>query len=148
VTKLPALLDSRYETFDADNALRPAILNVGNDWDKSSQKSLLSVASTSRLSKEDQTKERNAAFDLLDALTRSGGLTIDHGQLHVVIAGLHRFDQSLMDTLIQKNVNPIERVERSYLLMSSTLQGVEVMGMIEESQRGRVSDQHAALLTM
>ena len=33
----------------------------------------------------------------------------------------HCFDESLLDTVVQNNVNPIERSERSLLIMASTL---------------------------
>ena len=50
---------------------------------------------------QEQEKERNQAFDLLDALTRSGALSVDEASLHVVIATTHCFDNSIMDTIIQ-----------------------------------------------
>eukprot|EP01034_Spumella_vulgaris_P030470 gene30470-37690_t len=82
----------------------------------------------------DDTTEKTAAFDLLDALSRSGALCIEDASLHVVIAATHSFDQSLMDTVVEGNVNPIERVERSTLIMASTLHGVAASELVAESQ--------------
>ena len=42
---------------------------------------------------------------------------MDYADLHIVIAATHSFDKTLMDTAVQKNINPIERVERSTLIM-------------------------------
>ena len=153
VTKIPALLDKQYERYDRDNAIRPAIINLGPRWKKESAKGLLAARQTSWLtSGDEQTASRNAAFDLLDALTRSGGLVIEQGcSFHVIVAGVHRFDQSLMQTIIQKNVNPIVSVERSYLLMASTLQGVSVSELVTEQndqQRERIAQDHAQLLAI
>ena len=35
-------------------------------------------------------EERDAAFDLLDALTRSGGVELDNVDMHVVLAATQR----------------------------------------------------------
>ena len=43
----------------------------------------------------------------------------DHSCLHIVVAATHCFDKSLLDTVIQGNCNPIERVERSALIVAS-----------------------------
>ena len=40
-------------------------------------------------------------FELLDALTRSGGLSIDHASLHVIVAARHSFDKTITDTIVQ-----------------------------------------------
>lgn len=37
---------------------------------------------------------------------------MESAELHIIIAATHTFDKTLMDTAIQDNVNPIERVER------------------------------------
>lgn len=83
---------------------------------------MLSPIETSHVSVEETGNLRNRTFDLLDALTKSGALTVDHAALHVVIAATHCFDKTLMNTVIQDNVNPIEKVERSSLIVASTIQ--------------------------
>jgi hypothetical protein len=43
-----------------------------------------------------------------------------------------------MDTVVQGNVNPIERVERSALIMASTIHELPACDLIAENQRSRV----------
>jgi hypothetical protein len=140
ITQIPVLLDRRYEELDVDAALKPTIINPGASWTKRSQKALLSEPTESILGTSELERERSAAFDLLDALSKSGALTIDCAELHVVIAATHCFDQSVMDTLVQGNVNPIERVERSALIMASTLHHAEPEDLLEASQVARVKE--------
>jgi hypothetical protein len=137
-TKYPNLLEEMYTKYDPDSSLRPTIINPGSSWTKNAQAGLLGKPTSSALLSEEQNKEKEAAFDLLDALTRSGALPIEHASLHVVIAATHCFDQSVMDTLVQKNVNPIERVERSTLIMASTLQGLPAAALVQGSQVERL----------
>ena len=88
----------------------------------------------------DQKDERSAAFDLLDALSRSGGLTIDNTDLHVVLMSTHCFDKTLMNTIIEKNTNPIEKMEQSTLIMASVIHGgcgMEVLSNDSEHERLR-----------
>ena len=92
------------------------------------------------MGEEAQEREKAKAFDLIDALTRSGALAFDAASLHVVVAATHRFDASIMDTVIKENVNPIERLERSSLIIASTIHGVEHAG---GTLRGMLNPAHA-----
>jgi hypothetical protein len=140
LTQIPVLLDQKYEELDVDAALKPTIINPGASWTKRSQKALLAEPTESTLGASELERERNAAFDLLDALSKSGALTIDCAELHVVIAATHCFDQSVMDTLVQGNVNPIERVERSALIMATTLHHAGPEDLLEASHVSRVKE--------
>jgi hypothetical protein len=137
-TKIPQEIDSKFEAIDKEGAVRPTIINAGKVWSKLSQKSLLEEPTTSSLDADAQKKEKNAAFDLLDALSKSGGLTVDHAQMHVVIAATHCFDKNLMDTIVQNNVNPIEKVEMSTLIMASTIHHEPVANMVKSEHLARV----------
>lgn len=139
LTKYPTLLDTMYETLDPQSSVRPTIIHPGKVWHKTCQKALLGSTSTETLAVDAQTKEKDAAFDLLDALTRSGALPVEHASLHVIIAATHCFDQSLMDTLVKKNINPIERVERTTLIMGSVLHSVSASELVHASQLPRVA---------
>ncbi|GBG29659.1 Hypothetical Protein FCC1311_058802 [Hondaea fermentalgiana] len=79
-------------------------------------------------------------MDLLDALSRSGELPLVQTQLHIVIATTHCFDQSIMCTIIEKNMNPIERVERSSLLVAATITGKSVPDLLAPAHRQRIKD--------
>ncbi|CAE7353632.1 tvaII [Symbiodinium natans] len=113
-TQLPTQLDQRFEQLETGGALRAAILDL-------SQKALLAQPSEKALAKDDQKKEKEAAFDLLDALTKSGALPLVNASLHVVVSATHCFDKTVTETVIQDNMNPIENVERSALLMAACL---------------------------
>ena len=71
------------------------------------------------------------AFDLLDGLTRAGALSCDHASLHVVIAGTQCFDKTLMDTIIQDNINPIIKVQRSSLIVATTIHETPVDALVD-----------------
>jgi hypothetical protein len=138
-TKIPAQLEQKFDALDVDSALRPTIIKTGDSWTKRYQKSLLAEPATSSLGVEEQGKERDKAFDLLDALTKSGALGIDDAALHVVIASTHCFDKSLMDTVIQDNINPIEKVERSSLIVASTIHAADPVDLINADQQERIA---------
>jgi hypothetical protein len=138
-TKIPTELDRKFEILDEDSALRPTIIKPGTLWTKSSQVALLAQPKTSTVSVDQQVTERNRAYDLLDALTKSGCLSIDQASLHVVMAATHCFDKTLIDTVIRDNVNPIEKVERSALIIATTIHNKPAIDIVKPEQVERVS---------
>jgi len=146
-TKIPAQLDQLYLTLDPDAAVRPTIIKPGKLWQKTYRKSLLSDEASKTLTKSEQKKEKNTAFDLLDALTRSGVLSVDQASFHVVLGATHCFDATLMNTVIQQNINPIERVERSILITSTVIHAQNPAVLLRPSQLERVQKCSPSLFT-
>jgi hypothetical protein len=144
-TKVPAQLEQKFEEFDESNSLRPTIINPGNTWTKTFHKSLLSEAEKKNVETEEQGTETNKAFDLLDALTKSGALSVDFASLHVIIASTHCFEQSIIDTVVKDNINPIEKVENSALIVASTIHQTPPQALITHEQLDRISTTSAKL---
>ncbi len=136
--KVPALLDSNFENLGCGYCIRPTILHAGSAWTRRRQKALLSKAEESVLDVDSQKLERNKAFDLLDALTKSGALSVDAASLHIVMVATHCFDKTIMNTLIQDNVNPISKVECSTLVMAETIHECGVELMVRSDQLSRL----------
>ena len=136
-TRIPADLDRKFEALDVDGALRATIINPGDLWTRSAQKGLLGAPTVASLAASEQKDEKHKAFDLLDALSKSGALAIEDASLHVVIAATHCFDRTLLDTVIQENVNPIEKVERSLMIVGTTIHGRPAAELLAEDQRER-----------
>merc|ERR1712137_886985 len=147
ITSIPSELDSKYGTLDEDAAVRATIIHVGQSWTKKYQKGLLSPPSTDVLEKQNQEHERNRAFDLLDALSRSGVLSVDQASLHVVVAATHCFDKTLMNAVIQDNVNPIEKVERSILIAASTIHRIPTENLLKPEHAERIKAHSPQLFT-
>jgi len=139
VTLLPSAIDAAMSDLDCDNALRPTILNVGNIWRRKRCASLLAQPTTSTMGEEKQREDKDAAMDLLDALSRSGSLSVDAASLHVLVAATHNFDLTLTDTVVQNNVNPIEKVERSVLIMASTVHDRPAVDLVSATETPRVA---------
>ena len=141
LTSLPSQLDSNFDRFDADNSLHSLIIKAGPVWQKKFRKSLLSLQSTSSLGKDELKSEKERAFDLLDALTRSGALVVEQSELHVLVGASHDFAESVMDTLIQDNINPIAHLERSMAIIAHTITGQPARTLIKDEHLDRLSTQ-------
>mmetsp|Transcript_26416 Transcript_26416/g.47909 ORF Transcript_26416/g.47909 Transcript_26416/m.47909 type:complete len:983 (-) Transcript_26416:1528-4476(-) len=125
-TMIPKQLDSTFEKYDKDNALHATKIKLGDVWSRMRQANLLVVAAESTLEREDQKTEKQKAFDLLDALSRSGSLPIACAELHVVLCVTHCFEKTVMGTVIEDSINPIEKVDASTMLIASTIHNVSV----------------------
>jgi hypothetical protein len=137
-TQVPKEMDANFERLDVDNQLRPTIISPSGSWTKLAQQALLAKPTTSLLDSDGQKQEKDAAFDLLDALTKSGALAVDDASLHIVVAATHCFDKSVLETVVQDNVNPIDKVERSTLIMASTVHQQPPQALIRDAHLPRV----------
>jgi hypothetical protein len=138
-TAIPREMDATFEKLDTDAALRPTIISVSDNWQRKRQKGLLSKPVSDSLRGGGLSDEKRKAFDLLDALTRSGVLPIEtETELHVVLCTTHCFDKTLVNTIIQDNVNPIEKSERSALIVAGLVQGMPAQALLLPNQLERV----------
>merc|ERR1712137_1137558 len=87
-----------------------------------------------------QKLERQKCFDLLDALTNSGCIDFDDSTLHIVMASTHCFTDSVMDTLVKQNKNPIEKLERSELIVATTIHDKPAEELVVPEQLGRIKE--------
>lgn len=121
-TQIPHELDANYLKFDTDAKLRPSNIKVGTElWQKQEQRGFLGEVKKRTLDTAEQRRETNQAYDLLDALSRSGALVLESTSLHVVLAATHCFDETIINTAIKENQNPIEKLERSMMIVASTV---------------------------
>jgi len=145
-TAIPKQLDAKFEAHDGDNALRATIIKTDKTWNRMRQENLLSKAQKTVLSPDEVKSEKDKAFDLLDALSRSGSLPIACAELHVVVAVTHCFEKDVMHTVIQDNVNPIEKVEKTMLLMASTIHDVPPTALLaDQVHSARLTESFPAL---
>jgi hypothetical protein len=140
-TQVPAAIDAKFDKLDEDGAVRPTKVAPGDVWRKKFLKSLLAKPSEMSLGKDALRTEKNKAFDLLDALSKSGALALGNCQLHVVIVVTHCFDKALMETVTRDNVNPIEKVERTQLIIASAVHAEDdVSKLVRDNQLARVRE--------
>jgi len=99
---------------------------------------MLSKPDEVMLNVAEQEIEKNKTFDLLDALSKSGVLDFRHASLHVMVCATHCFDKVLMDTLVKDNVNPIEKLERSVVIMATTIHQKNAEQLIQDDQYERL----------
>lgn len=123
ITLVPGLLEAQLaivEEKKEDSSLRQAMIGTGMTWKRSLWVSSPVPATT--LEREAIVVETQRAFNLLDALSRSGTLEIS-AELHAVIVLSQNFEKNVMGTVLEENENPIEKVERSALILGSAIYG-------------------------
>mmetsp|Transcript_12944 Transcript_12944/g.19979 ORF Transcript_12944/g.19979 Transcript_12944/m.19979 type:complete len:956 (-) Transcript_12944:102-2969(-) len=146
-TLLPQLLDAAVEKSDEASALRSTIIKTGQSWVRNRQENLLSGLKLKRLGTDELKQETNKAKDLLDALSRSGSLAIESSELHVIVAVTHCFEKDIIGTIIQDNINPIQKIESSTLLFASAIHGVDARDLIKDkSELNRLKGENPLLL--
>ena len=129
-TAIPKILDAKFEEHDDSGALKSTIIKAGSDWIRSRQENLLVSSQTKTLDSNTVTLEKNKAMDLLIAISRSGSLPIESSELHVIVAVSHCFENQIMETIIEDNINPIEKMEKSMMMIGSVIHGVDEMDLV------------------
>lgn len=124
-TLKPQILDTDIETKGEGNAC-----GSGDVWVRNRQENLLTSPKRQSLSVDEVKKEKNKAFNLLDVLSHSGSLPIAYNELHVVVVVTHCFDKNVMSTVICDNVDPIEKLECSTLLLAWTVHFVRLTKLL------------------
>ena len=114
-------------------------------WTLESQKSAFSPVTKTSLGATEQQHARRQAFDLLDALTKSGAISLTDASLHVLVAATHVFDRSVLETLVQRDVNPLEKLQRSVLVMLQTLHARPLTELVAPHMRAELSAQYPDL---
>jgi hypothetical protein len=148
-TAIPRFLDSAIEKYDKDNALRSTTIKTGEQWTRCRQENLLTKPQITLLSPEGIRTEKDKAYDLLDALSRSGSIAMQYSELHVIVCVTHRFEKSVMETVIVNNINPIEKLEMSTMILASTIHGVNAEKLIcNSNDRERLATSFPTLLRL
>jgi hypothetical protein len=130
-TLIPKILDAELEQHDKDGSLRSTIVKAGTHWKRRRKDNLLLPMSETNLASQEIGSEKDKAFDLLTALSRSGSLAIEHSELHIIIAVSHCFENDIMSTLIRENINPIAKVEQSLLMIGSVIHNQPSMALTD-----------------
>jgi hypothetical protein len=136
-TSIPKRLNEAFSQLDKTGSLRSSTIKTGTDWRRKRQENLLVEAVDCLLNSDGLKSETNKALDLLDALSRSGTLPIETSELHVVVAASHRFENDVMGTVIEDNVNPIEKLEKSTLTVASSVHGEYPDSLVRDPVRLR-----------
>jgi len=135
---IPKALDSAFEKYTDQEkyggTLRNVTLKTSSTWTKKTKPNILRPVETLVIGSDLQKVERDRAYDLLDALSKSGALEIQTGELHMVVASCHSFEKSLVNTIIQDNINPIEKIERSNLIAASIIHGAEDQTLLQNER--------------
>jgi hypothetical protein len=145
--QLPQRIDKSLIELDPESSLHPTIIRLAPVWQAKTQASILVPQQTAVLAPEQQKTERQCAFDLLDALSRSGELPIESAEFHIIVATTHSFDHTLIATVIEQNMNPIDKIERSLCVVASILHEKPVADLIAKEKMSQVSHHSPNLIS-
>jgi hypothetical protein len=129
-TAMPNKLNKTFDQYDEDNAVQTTAMKTTDAWRRKCQKNILTTLRESNLTESDLKVGKNKAFDLLDALNRSGSLPLLAAEHHVIIGVRHSFEETVLKTVIQRNRNPIEKMERSALIVAALIHNVGIPELV------------------
>ena len=110
-----------------------------NSWTLESQKNVFTPSTKLSLDTSAQQQAKRKAFDLLDALTKSGALSVTDASLHVLVTATHIFDRSVLETLVQRDVNPLQKLQQSLLIMLKTLHDKPLDALVTLQEKGSLA---------
>jgi hypothetical protein len=116
-----------------------------NSWTLESQKNVFTPPAKVSLDSSAQQQAKRKAFDLLDALTKSGALSVTDASLHVLVTATHIFDRSVLETLVQRDVNPLQKLQQSLLIMLKTLHGKPLAALVTSQEKESLALQYPDL---
>lgn len=123
ITEVARKLNAKLKALKSKH-LQLTAIETGEDW---VQRNLLSPKSLTKvIERSEQEANTRKALDLLDALSRSGSLPLKFVDLHAIIGVTHCFSQSMIDTLVLDNVDPVKEFSDSTLLLSSVIHDAPV----------------------
>ena len=70
--------------------------------------------------------EKQKAIDLLDLISRSGSLDVSNASLHILFSATHKFEKTLLKTVIRRNVDPLKRLVKSAEIMAAAIHNKEL----------------------
>ena len=126
ITEISRRLNAKIKALKSKH-LQLTAIEAGEKW---VQRNLMSQKSPNKvvLEKSEQEANTRKALDLLDSLSRSGSLPLKFAELHAIVGFTHCFSQSMMDTLVLDNVDPVKELSGSTLLLSSIIHHREIVG--------------------
>ena len=145
-TLVPKKIDAAVEKSRDPTSLRSTVVKTSDNWVRNRQENILTSSKQHKLNPDEIKNEKNKAFDLLDALSRSGSLPIKYSELHVMVAVTHCFEKDVIDTVIQDNVDPIEKIEMSTLLFASAIHNCSARELIKDDEELRRLESSMPLL--
>jgi hypothetical protein len=116
--------------------LQQVRIETGQVWSK--RNTLLLKGPAEELDKAERAVNRKNAMDLLDALSRSGSLPLQFAELHAMVGVSHCFSQSLIDTLVKSNIDPIKQVSDSMALLASIIHNTPVHDIVRKKTTGKL----------
>lgn len=140
ILSLPKKIEDNFDRLDPESNLRLTKVKLQNVWRLCKQDKVTRKSSWTTLSSaEEKDAQKHHALDLLDALTRSGELPVQDCGVHVFFASSQCFDETVFNTVVCKNVHPMEQMERSALILASTIHGVPVPMMVNHREKNRIA---------
>ena len=113
------------------------------------QRSKLAKAKHEEYKGPEQDQAKKVAFTLLDALTKSGAILLTHVEFHTFLAATHSFQKTVMDTIVMDNMNPIEALEASAMIMNAVVHQVsDVKSLLQPSLISHAETFHKDLLQL
>eukprot|EP01060_Flectonema_neradi_P005895 TRINITY_DN13954_c0_g1_i1.p1 TRINITY_DN13954_c0_g1~~TRINITY_DN13954_c0_g1_i1.p1 ORF type:complete len:903 (+),score=185.96 TRINITY_DN13954_c0_g1_i1:83-2791(+) len=137
---LPVILNKKFESVP-ELSLQSSSMSCGSKITQRTCKGqLLTKETTNSLTSSQLTPLHQQALSLLDGLTKGGAIPLQAVDLHVIASVTHHFDKSLLNIVIQDNVNPVEKVEQSTLLVASAIHNKPPSELINSDQLPRIKE--------